>query len=111
VTRRRVEEDWTGFAWVVRGKPLLDGLASVRDDRRRDADPDGSVRVEAVSVGRRYRYRVQIDETVYEPMSIAAVEQLLAEVAIYRNDLMATPEAQPCSSPSASMPGHPAPEV
>jgi hypothetical protein len=44
--------------------------------------PDGSVRVEAVCVGRRYWYRVRVGETVHEPMSIAAVGRLLAEVGV-----------------------------
>jgi hypothetical protein len=57
--------------------------------------PDGAVRVEAVCVGRRYWYRVRVGETVHEPMSIAAVGRLLAEVGVDRADLVAVPVADP----------------
>jgi hypothetical protein len=57
--------------------------------------PDGSVRVEAVSAGRRYWYRVQVGETVYEPLSVAAVGQLLTELGVDRADLVAAPDSQP----------------
>jgi hypothetical protein len=56
---------------------------------------DGSVRVEAVSAGRRYWYRVRVREAVYEPLSVAAVGQLLAEVGVDRADLVAAPDPQP----------------
>ncbi len=57
--------------------------------------PDGSVRVEAVRAGSRYWYRVRVGEAVYEPMSIAAVGQLLAEVGVDRADLVAAPDPEP----------------
>jgi hypothetical protein len=57
--------------------------------------PDGSVRVEAVSAGRRYWYRVQAGEAVYEPLSAAAVGQLLTELGVDRSDLVAVPDEQP----------------
>ncbi len=57
--------------------------------------PDGSVRVEAVSAGRRYWYRVQVGDEVYEPLSAAAVGQLLAELGVDRSDLVAAPGEEP----------------
>jgi hypothetical protein len=56
--------------------------------------PDGSVRVEAVSAGRRYWYRVRVGEAVYEPLSTAAVGQLLAELGVDRADLVTAPDEQ-----------------
>jgi hypothetical protein len=57
--------------------------------------PDGSVRVEAVSAGRRYWYRVLAGDAVYEPLSAAAVGQLLAELGVDRSDLVAVPDEEP----------------
>jgi hypothetical protein len=56
--------------------------------------PDGSVRVETVWAGRRCWYRVQAGETVHEPMSIAAVSRLLAELGVDRVDLVPAPGSE-----------------
>ncbi len=50
--------------------------------------PDGLWRVEAVRQGGRYWYRVIHGDDVYEPLSIAAVERVLAEGGVARSTLV-----------------------